>query len=187
MFRLASCPPDFAVRPPFSFDHRLTLAGTPEQVFDVVTSVEHESQWFPDFREAHWLAEPGVGAVRDYRLAYMRLLEHFTVWEPGRRLEFWVSQWSIPMLRRFLESYRFEPRGSSHTEMFWRIAYQPLWYLRPLHPIVRPMFARDFRKAARQLETYCEELFGTGRSEVTGPDRESSAPTEPRARECRAG
>ena len=172
VFRLHPPPDGFVSAPPFSFDHDLLLAGRPDQVFDVLVNIEHEARWFPDFREAEWLEPPGVGAVRDYRLTYMRLLEIFTVWQPGLALEFWVSAWSIPMLRHFMESYRFDPAGANRTRLRWRVAYQPPWYLRPLHPIVRPLFARDFRTAAHQLMAYCEELFGDGTAAVSPTPRD---------------
>lgn len=162
MFRLSNCPPDFVDTAPARFEMRADLAGTPEQVFEVVSSIEHEAHWFPDFKQAHWASDgpPGAGATRDYRLSYLRLIEQFTVWKPGEHLVFWVSACSLPLVSRFLEDYRFHPNSQGGTHMYWRVAYQPLTAVRPLHPLIRPLFARDFRKATANLVTHCQRLFG---------------------------
>jgi hypothetical protein len=167
MWKLAPCPADFAETARFRFDNEAVVSGTPGDVFDVVSSIEHEANWFPDFKAAHWLNSEGggVGAERDYRLTYMRLHEHFTVWERGAHLRFWVSGCSLPLLHRFLEDYRFTATADGKTHVRWRVAYEPLTVLRPLHPLLRPFFARDFRRATANLVTYCERLYGTVRAE----------------------
>ena len=42
-------------------------------------------------------------------------------------------------------------RGADGTVIHWQVCYTPNPWARPLHPVLRPLFARDFRKAARQL------------------------------------
>lgn len=165
--KLQPCPPGFVDTARFRFVNEAVLAGTPEQVFEVVSSIEHEAHWFPDFKEARWLTPgpPGVGAVRDYRLTYMRLLEHFTVWAPGERLSFWVAECSLPLVRRFLEDYRFTATASGDTHVRWTVAYQPAAVMRPLHPALRPHFARDFRRATANLVSYCQNLHGAPAAE----------------------
>ncbi|HEY0711866.1 MAG TPA: SRPBCC family protein [Polyangia bacterium] len=162
MWKLAPCPPDFAETARFHFDNEAVLTGTPAEVFDVVASIEHEANWFPDFKEARWLnAEGGgVGAERDYRLTYMRLHEHFTIWDRGVHLQFWVSGCSLPLIHRFLEDYTFTPLANGKTKLRWRVAYEPPALLRPLHPLLRPLFARDFRRATANLVNYCEKIHG---------------------------
>jgi hypothetical protein len=49
------------------------------------------------------------------------------------------------------------------------VVYQPLAILRPLHPVIRPFFAKDFEKAMANLVNHCQRMFGdvdpsTGRS-----------------------
>jgi len=165
MFRLKPCPPDFVDSAPAHFDNQAVVCGTPEQVFDVVTAIEHEGAWFPDFKQAHWTAgPPGPGATRDYRLTYLRLIEHFAIWQRGKHLAFWVSGASLPLVTRFVEDYRFTPTADGRTHLRWRVAYQPSFFLRPLHPMLRPLFARDFRRATANLVAYCRRLYGPGAS-----------------------
>jgi hypothetical protein len=174
--RVQPCSADFAESASFQFVNSAVLAGSPEDVFGVVSSIEHEANWFPDFSRASWRTPepPGAGAIRDYRLTYMSLVEHFTVWEPGSRLTFWVSECSLPLVRRFMEDYRLSAEGEDRTLLRWTVAYEPLPVLRPLHPILRPYFGRDFRRATANLTAYCERLFGSAVTDpmtdpVTGP------------------
>jgi hypothetical protein len=82
----------------------------------------------------------------------MTILEEFLIWERGRRLVFRVNSCSLPILRRFLENYELRPGAERGTEVVWEVCYEPNPWLRFLHPLLRPFFAKDFAKAARQLE-----------------------------------
>ncbi len=160
MFQLQQPGDNFQHNAPARFSHRLRLRGDAQTVFEVIADGGHESEWFPDFKAVEWLtpAPYGAGAVRRYRLTYMTLVEQFTHWDSGRELSFWVSECSIPMLKHFAEYYRIEPAEDGWVDLTWDVCYAPLRILQPLHPLVRPMFARDFRKAASNLESYCARL-----------------------------
>ncbi|MCB9615889.1 MAG: hypothetical protein H6722_25930 [Sandaracinus sp.] len=148
----------FACSAPLRFVHHLTLRCDPQTLFECIASGEHEKHWFPDFAGLRWHDTPGVGATRTYRLSYMRIVEHFTRWEPGKALEFWVSECSLPLLDQFAESYAIRPLNHELTELTWHVGYEPRRALCALHPILRPIFARDFATASRQLGAYAEKL-----------------------------
>jgi hypothetical protein len=132
----------------------------PERVFDVVTSSEYESEWFPDFISAKWQTPPphGPGSVRTYRLRYMTIVEEFLLWDRGVRLLFRLTKCSLPILRAFMESYVLNRQDGGGTALCWEVSYQPNPWLAFLHPVVRPWFAADFAKAARQLEALLQRL-----------------------------
>jgi hypothetical protein len=81
MFRLSPCDLDYVNQAPFCFHHVLDIPLSAQQTFELISSNELEKEWFPDFLAASW-REPndiGVGSIRDYRLTYMQLTEHFIV------------------------------------------------------------------------------------------------------------
>src|SRR5688572_18682787 len=87
MFTLEPCAPACIESMELHLENRIEVAASPEQVFDVIAGVSasSEASWFPDFRSLSWRTPGphGVGAVRDYRLTYARMMEHFIVWDPG--------------------------------------------------------------------------------------------------------
>jgi hypothetical protein len=90
----------------------------------------------------------------------MTLEEEFLVWEPGRCLVFQVTHTSLPLCRRFAEVYDLSPTPEGHTALAWRIAYEPTPWLRLLHPLLRPLFARDFAVAEERLTEVVRQRFG---------------------------
>jgi ribosome-associated toxin RatA of RatAB toxin-antitoxin module len=157
-FALNPCPANFLETAKWGWDLTARLPVTTEQAFDLVTDSALERDWFPNFRSARWASHPGVGATREYRLTYMRIVEEFTIWEHGQRVQFWVSSSSLPMLHRFLEDYRFNAVAPDETQVDWRIRYEPRRELRALRPILAPVFARDFRVAIRRLEALARQI-----------------------------
>jgi hypothetical protein len=149
-YRMQECAPDWIDKAPFLYQHTIRLPFDPERAFDLVVDPRFEAEWFPNFRSARWHGTPGVGAVREYQLSYLRLIERFTIWRRGERFSFWVSSSSLPLTRRFQEDYVFRADGTGAI-VNWRVGYEPDEFLRPLHPILRPFFAQDFRTAADQL------------------------------------
>ena len=150
MFKLRECAVDFVNTARWRFFHRLELPAPPEVVFEVISSSELEREWFPDFVRAEWLTpEPqGVGARRRYELSYMTLMEEFIVWEPGKRMAFWISECSLPMLSRCMEYYSLIPTADGGTELLWQVCYDPQPLLRPLRPVLHPFFEADFTEGA---------------------------------------
>jgi hypothetical protein len=158
-FLLQPCTPDFSRTAPFYFEHDFCVRLPPEIVFDFIAQGSDET-WFPNFKSCRWISaeREGVGSIREFRLSYMRLLEHFSVWQRGERLAFWVSECSLPLMTKFMEDYRFERLADGSTRLLWRSCYTPNPWIRFLHPLLRPFFARDFRKAAVNLSQVLERL-----------------------------
>jgi hypothetical protein len=152
--RLAYCDEHFVQSAPYRFVNVIRCATSPDTAFDVISNSEFDEEWFPDFVSAEWKTPPpyGVGSKRLYKLKYMTILEEFLTWERGRRLVFRVSYCSLPIVRRFLENYEIRRDAEGRTEITWQVCYEPNPWLRFLHPLLRPLFAKDFSKAANQLE-----------------------------------
>jgi hypothetical protein len=159
-FALTTCVPGSIDTCPYHFDNRLKIAARPERVFDVLAGLVPgaEEEWFPDFREAHWLTpEPhGVGALREYRLSYARTTERFIAWDRGRHLAFYMSRSSLPLASLFMEDYRLTPDDDGGTDVVWRVGYCPAPWVRPVHSPLRFVFHHTFRKASAQLKAYLE-------------------------------
>jgi hypothetical protein len=160
MFDLDSNGIDYLDTAPFSFDNAFETRASPERTFDALVDIEAEREWFPDFSHAEWMtAEPhGVGSLRDYALTYLRLTEHFVIWDRGARVAFVVTEASLPLCSAFAEDYRLTPTDDGGTRVVWRVLYTPHPRAAFLHPVLRPVFARDFRIAARQLAAYCDRI-----------------------------
>lgn len=142
----------------FTYDFRVALP--PSEVFSAVTNPSEVGRWLPDIRSARWLTrEPhGVGSVREVRLAAISVHERVLIWEPGERFVFTIVRASVPILRRMVEDYRFDPMPDGTTRVRWAIAYQPRLLAKPLESIVAPRFARMFERATQRLT----QLSATG-------------------------
>ena len=64
MPKLLPCPADFATNARFRFVNEAICAGTPEEVFEIVSSIDHEAHWFPDFKEARWIDTLALARAR---------------------------------------------------------------------------------------------------------------------------
>lgn len=139
-------------RAPHSFRYVIELAAPPERVFQILTDVTEWPRWFPDMTGMRWLSPEGErGKVGSRRLAETRsgdVEEHFTVWEPGKRLAFYAERMSTPLVTEFMEDYQLEGLPGGRTRMLWLVHYRPRRGITLLHPIIRPIFARMFRKGS---------------------------------------
>lgn len=160
MFAQRAIPPGWVDSARVAFDNVFFARQPPGEVFDVIIDPAHEAAWFPDFESADWTTPPphGRGSRRDYRLSYLRLDEHFLIWDRGRHLQFEVLATSLPLTRRFLEDYRFTPTPDGGTRVNWRVCFEPTVVSWWFQPALRPFFAHIFRQATRQVEAYLADL-----------------------------
>jgi uncharacterized protein YndB with AHSA1/START domain len=140
-----------------SSPHRIEVVeeidATPARVFEILADSDRASEWFADIVGVRWTTPPphGVGSERVVELRAMRVKERFLAWEPGERIVFHIYAISIPLVSAMLEEMVLEPLGEGRTRLVWRVHYRPALLMRALHPIVRAVYARIFRAAARGI------------------------------------
>lgn len=154
-----SCRPEsleFAASAPDFFLVEGELDASPERVFAVFADVTTWPQWFDDMRAGAWTGpqEGGVGATRKMTLGLLAVDETILAWEPGRRFAFRIDRATLPLIRAMVEDYRLEPRPDGRSFLRWRAAYAPTTLTRALHPIVRAVFGRQFRRTLEGLRRY---------------------------------
>lgn len=143
---------DFVEKAPYDFLTEADLPAPPERVFEVFADVSGWPRWFDGMRAGRWISaqQGGVGAVRHMTLDTLSVDETILAWEPGVHFAFRIDTVTLPLIRAMVEDYRLERRGEG-THLVWRAAYDPSLLTRLLHPIVRFVFGRQFKRTAERL------------------------------------
>ena len=103
-------------------------------------------------------SEPhSVGSERVVRTKTMNVHERFTVYEPAKRWTFYLKRATLPLTSRFMEDYHLSPLDGGRCRLEWRVHYKTRRWIRPLAPLIRPIFARMFRVGIENLETWLTE------------------------------
>lgn len=158
-----------------AFVFRVPSRLGPAETFDFLCEIARDAEWFPDFVDGAWETPTphGVGSTRWFRSELLWLRERFVAWAPGERFAFIGTETTLPLMRRFAEDYHFTPTLHGGSEVTWRILYTPRTMFRPLHPILRPVFAKMFQEAATAMEAaLLREAQGRPRSEQVPDGRE---------------
>lgn len=157
-FRLDPVDADYGARAPRSFRYVVELAASPEVVFDLLGDPDEWPRWFPTMRGMRWLSPPEerarVGARRQADTTSGDVRERFVVWERGKRMAFYAEAMSTPLVSEFMEDYVLEDLGGGRTRLTWLVHYRPRPVVALLHPIVRPIFDRMFRRGSEALVRY---------------------------------
>ena len=146
---------DFVDRAPFEFLTEADLPAPPKRVFAVLTDIASWPRWFDDMRDAKWTSpqQGGLGATRWMKLGAITVDETILAWDPGRRFAFRIDTATLPLLRAMVEDYALTPTQNG-THLRWRVAYDPKPLARLIHPILRFVFGRQFRRTAENLKRY---------------------------------
>ncbi|TNF34434.1 MAG: SRPBCC family protein [Deltaproteobacteria bacterium] len=138
----------------FTYDFR--VPAPPAEVFEAISAPERFERWFPDLRGVRWVTDPppAAGSVREVRLRGLAVRERILVYEPGARFVFTVTAISRPLLSRMVEDYRLSPVGDGETRVQWTVAYRPRLLLRPVTPLLRPLFGHLFERSTQALRAH---------------------------------
>ncbi len=158
VFRLLPVPADFAQHAAHRFENRAHLNTTPERAFEVFAHDLDATKWMADL---HSVGLPsgrldGVGEIVDVNFHYMTVRSRYEKYEPGKLLRGVVDAWSLPLCERMMFEAYFEPAPGGGTEFAWKIWFDAVPAFRKLVPIVRPFFARIFRRTTEGLAAYFE-------------------------------
>lgn len=146
---------DFVDRAPFEFLTEADLPASAERVFEVFADIHSWPRWFDDMHASRWTGpqQSGVGATRLVSLGLIEVDETMLVWEPGARFSFRLDTATLPLIRAMVEDYRLTPTATG-CHLSWRAAYEPTLLTRLLHPIIRFVFNRQFKRTAEGLKRY---------------------------------
>ena len=96
-------------------------------------------------------------ATRKAILGAASVDETFLAWEPGVRFSFRIDTITLPLIRAMVEDYKLVPLEGGRTRLVWRIGYEPSWLGWLLHPLVRAIFGRQFRRTLMGLQKYVRQ------------------------------
>lgn len=152
-FDVDPVPLSFRESSPYRIEVIEEIDAPPARVFDVLADSARASDWFADIVAIRWTTPPphGHGSERVVELRAMSVKERFLAWEPGERIVFHIYAITIPLVSAMLEEMILSPLGEGRTRLVWRVHYRPAMLMRVLHPIVRAVYARIFRAAARGI------------------------------------
>jgi hypothetical protein len=102
-------------------------------------------------------------ATRDVSLVGgMLVKELFFHWEENERVAFYVTESTIPNLRKFAEDYIVERVSPNETRLTWTVAIENIGFMRYLNPVTAPImklvFRGWFKKYKKILETRGEQI-----------------------------
>jgi hypothetical protein len=147
----------FAERAAFVIDNTAIVAAPARDIYEVLDTGEKGSTWIPHFKDMEWRTpHRGVGGVADEHFSFMSIRLQMLVAEPGRRWLCSVNACTLPLATAMLEDVTFDEKPDGTTVVRWRVYYTPKALVRPLVPLVQPLFERLFRDATQNLKTYME-------------------------------
>jgi hypothetical protein len=151
---------DFFETAPLRVQCELVAKCTPETLFETLRGDTVWTEWAGVIEGVNWTSEKPYtkNATRDVSLVGgMLVREVFFHWEENERVAFYVTESTIPNLRKFAEDYVVERLGPNETRLIWTVAIENEGFLRYLNPITAPVmklvFQRWFKKYKKILES----------------------------------
>ena len=96
----------------------------------------------------------GAGATRTVALTMLTLDQKFFRWEPDRRMSFYITAQSQPLVHALAEDYLLEEISANRTRFTYTVAMEPRIAVRLGGPLARAYFGSMFRKASAGLARY---------------------------------
>jgi len=158
MFKLKPCDLNYIKTATCYFENQIDIASPPETIFQVI-SLTHEYPWIPYFKSSSWLPPgiPAVGGKRKIKTAYLTVIDEIMVFEPPKRLCYWVCESSLRLHSQLASDYLLTPLSSGQTRLTWRIYCTPYPFLKLLYPLINFLLGRDFKKGCENIKAICEK------------------------------
>lgn len=122
---------DFFQTAPCIFTNRVSLACTPEQLFEVFEDPASWPRWAPGIGEVEWTSPKpyGPGTTRTVRFwGGMSVYEDFFVFDAPREMAFRFYGTSERVWKAFGEHYAVEPTADG-CRLTWTVAYDPAGFI----------------------------------------------------------
>ena len=141
---------------PMRFVNSVDLDASPRDVFAILADAGTWPQWFPGMHKATWTSarHDGVGSARTVALTMLTLDEKFFRWQPDRRVSFYITAQSQPLVRALAEDYLLDELSANRTRLTYTVAMEPRIVLRLGGPLARAHFDSMFKKACEGLARY---------------------------------
>lgn len=131
-----------------------TVAATPAEIWAVLVDCERWPRWFFGVRSCEATSDPagGVGSTRRVQLTGgARFEERFIAWEPGALWAFTAESMAPPVFRSLVERVTITEVAPGRTSVTYRVAFDPVGWLRPTAPILRAGLRRTLTRAMGRL------------------------------------
>ena len=141
---------------PMRFVNAVELEARPRDVFAILADPASWPRWFPGMRKAKWTsaATKSVGSTRTVALAMLTFDERFFRWQPDRRISFYVTAQSQPLVHALAEDYLLDEVPANMTRLTYTVAMEPRSLVRLGGPLSRAYFGSMFGKACEGLQRY---------------------------------
>jgi hypothetical protein len=158
VFELRECDESLLGRSMHEFDLSWDYAAEPELVHRTFLGFMGEEPWSPGFLGVDWQTPRGQlgDAVMDEFYVFMAMRVRVLSHVPGRRSVARVERWSLPLATRMLQVVETTPLEAGGTHLRYRVAYDVLPLVAPLHPPVAFAFREWFTASLRGLQRYLD-------------------------------
>lgn len=163
---------DFFDTAPLRVQCTMVARCTPETLFETLRGDTVWTEWAGVIQGVSWTSEKPYerNATRDVSLlGGMVVKELFFHWEENERVSFYVTESTIPNLRKFAEDYRVERVSPNETRLTWTVAIENAGFMRYFNSLTAPIMKLVFRSWLKKYKKVLETLSEPTASQPTAP------------------
>jgi len=160
MHRCQPVDPGWFERAPVCHTVSRDMPVSARRLFAVFEDPQAWARWAPVLRSVEMVGSRpyGVDTIRLVTVVGgIRVLERFIVWDPDRRLTFFVEAAGVPLWHAFAEDFLIEDLGANRSRLIWRVAYASRKPLRFVDPLLKPLVVLLLGYTLRLLTAYAQQ------------------------------